>query len=68
MKLKLTVAAAALLLAGLAVAQPSEYFLWKHKVTGQTTCEAQVADEDAWVKVSGPYRDANCKRPVSRLY
>lgn len=59
-KLTLTVAATAAALAcAVATAQPSSYFLWKNKTTGQTMCET---DADAnWVKVSGPYEDPNCR-------
>ena len=42
MKLKLTLAAASLLLAGLAMAQPSEYYLWKNNSTGKTVCEPDM--------------------------
>ena len=56
---KLTLLASALLLCTLATAQPSEYFLWKHKTNGKSMCEP---DADAnWIKVSGPYEDANCR-------
>lgn len=61
MKSKLTwAAAAALLLANIAVAQPSEYFIWKNKTTGKTVCEPTMP-ADQWTKESGPYEDANCK-------
>ena len=62
MKLKLTLAAAALALAGIAgtaTAQPSLYYVWKHKTTGKTMCNPEAVDAN-WVKVSGPYSDANC--------
>jgi len=60
MKFKLTVAAASLLLAGLAFAQPTEYYVWKNKASGQTVCEPDMP-ADAWTKESGPYEDPVCK-------
>jgi hypothetical protein len=64
MKTKLILAAAAaMLLAGVATAQPSEYFIWKNNATGKTVCEPQMP-ADQWTKQSGPYEDANCKFKV----
>jgi hypothetical protein len=61
MKSKLIVAAiAALLLTGVAMAQPSEYFLWKSKASGKTVCEPDMPAAQ-WTKLSGPYEDVNCK-------
>jgi len=59
-KLKITLAAASLLLAGLAIAQPSEYYLWKNKSSGETVCEPDMPAAQ-WTKQSGPYEDPNCK-------
>jgi len=60
MKFKLILATASLLLTGLAIAQPSEYFVWKNKTSGQTVCEPDMP-ADKWTKQSGPYEDPNCK-------
>jgi hypothetical protein len=60
MKLKLTLAAASILMAGLAIAQPSEYYVWKNKGSGQTVCWPEMP-ADKWIKLSGPYEDPNCK-------
>ena len=62
MNFKLTLAATALALAGIAgtaTAQPSLYFVGKHKTTGKTMCNPEAVDAN-WEKVSGPYSDANC--------
>lgn len=59
MKRILTSALALALLAGPALAQPSEYYLWKHKTSGQTMCNPDAPSKD-WVKLSGPYEDSNC--------
>lgn len=63
MHIKLIVATASFALAAvtttLAIAQPSQYFLWQNKKTGQKVCEPQAIDAD-WVKLSGPYEDPNC--------
>lgn len=53
---------AGLVAAGAAFAQPSLYFVWKHKQTGQQMCEPQAADAN-WIKVAGPYSDPNCSIP-----
>lgn len=59
MKTKAMLVVSALLASSLVAAQPSTYYLWKHKTTGQTMCEP---DADAnWVKVAGPYEDSNCR-------
>lgn len=60
MKRILTTFVALGLLAGGALAQPSEYYVWKHKTTGKTMCDPEPPGRD-WVKVSGPYEDSNCK-------
>jgi hypothetical protein len=60
MKLRWTTFAATMVACGLAMAQPSPYFVWKNKTTGATICESE-ADESKWVKVSGPYEDPTCK-------
>lgn len=67
MKLKLALAAmsvalSSLALSSLATAQPSIYFLWKHKTTGQTLCNPDAPDAN-WVKTGGPFQDANCTVP-----
>ena len=60
--LRRTVAAAlaCAVAAGGAFAQPSAYFLWKHKTSGKTMCEPD-ADPKQWTQVSGPYEDVHCK-------
>lgn len=60
MKRILTTFVALGLLAGGALAQPSEYYLWKHKTNGKTMCDPEPPGRD-WTKVSGPYEDSNCK-------
>jgi hypothetical protein len=60
MKRILTAALALGFVAGAAIAQPSEYFLWKHKTNGQSMCNPDAPGRD-WVKQSGPYEDPNCK-------
>ena len=59
-KLIVAAVAALLLLTGVAMAQPSEYFLWKNKVSGKTVCEPDMPAAQ-WTKLTGPYEDANCK-------
>lgn len=60
MKLKLTLAAAALALASVASAQPSNYFVWVNKTTGAKVCEPDMP-ADKWKQESGPYEDSTCK-------
>jgi hypothetical protein len=60
MKRILTLALAGVLLAGTAIAQPGEYYLWKHKTNNKTMCNPDQPDAN-WIKVSGPYEDSNCK-------
>ena len=60
MKRKFFTLLAAALLSSLALAQPSVYFLWKHKTSGQTVCEPQAPDAH-WLKAAGPFEDPNCK-------
>jgi hypothetical protein len=55
---KLALAAAGLLLCAVSLAQPSVYFLWKNQA-GQTLCNPEAPDA-SWVKVGGPFEDANC--------
>lgn len=55
----LLTAAAFAAASALAIAQPSAYFIWKHKTSGKTMCEPQAPDNN-WVRVSGPYSDPNC--------
>jgi hypothetical protein len=62
MQRKIALFLSATLLAAAAFAQPSLYYLWKNKKTGEQICDPQAAD-DSWVKVSGPYSDPNCKVP-----
>lgn len=60
--LRSTAAAMAVILAAAgAWAQPSAYFVWKHKLSGKTMCEPD-ADGAQWTKVSGPYDDSHCKQ------
>jgi hypothetical protein len=44
---------------GAALAQPSEYILWRNNASGKTMCDPESPGKD-WVKVSGPYEDPNC--------
>ena len=60
MKIQLCIASAALCLATVAIAQPSEYYVWKNKTTGAKMCEPDMPAAQ-WVKESGPYEDSNCK-------
>ena len=53
---------AGLMLSGLSIAQPSTYFLWKHKTSGQTLCNPDAPDAN-WIKSAGPFEDANCTIP-----
>ncbi|NUZ04549.1 hypothetical protein [Piscinibacter koreensis] len=59
MKLKSSIAAIGLMLAGVAFAQPSIYYLWKNNATGKTMCNPD-APAAGWVKVGGPFEDSNC--------
>jgi hypothetical protein len=59
MKLKISLAAASLMLASAAFAQPSIYFMWKQTSTGKTMCNPD-APAAGWVKVGGPFSDPNC--------
>jgi hypothetical protein len=66
MKFKLLIAATALALTSLAMAQPSQYFIFKNNKTGQTTCQPQIDGADAvnWTQQDGgPYSDPDCKVP-----
>ena len=64
MNLKLTAVIAGLSLSCASVlAQPSIYYLWKHKDSAQTKCEPE-APSAAWTKVGGPFQDPNCKIPM----
>lgn len=56
------IAAAIAAAATVALAQPSAYYVWRHKTTGKTMCEPQAPDAN-WVRVSGPYSDPNCTQP-----
>lgn len=60
MKLKSILAISALLTASLVSAQPSGYYIWKNKLTGEKVCEPTMS-ADKWVRESGPYEDSNCK-------
>lgn len=60
MKLKSIVAIAGLVAASVVGAQPSGYYVWKNKTTGEKVCEPDMA-ADKWVRESGPYEDSNCK-------
>ena len=66
MKLKLALVATSFLMSSLAIAQPSVYFLYKHKTTGQTMCNTQAPDNTNWVEVSGPFEDASCTVKVAK--
>lgn len=60
MKRILTTALALGFVAGAALAQPSEYYVWKQSSTGKTLCDPESPGKD-WVKLSGPYEDSHCK-------
>lgn len=60
MKINVTLAAALIALASVASAQPSNYFVWVNKATGQKVCEPDMP-ADKWTRESGPYEDENCK-------
>ena len=63
MKAKLIAIACALALCGVAMAQPSQYFWWQNKKTGEKVCDPQAASPD-WVQLSGPYEDPSCSIPI----
>ena len=61
MKFKLRIlTAAALVASGFAMAQPSEYFLWKNPASGKVVCDVAAPGAD-WVKTGGPFEDPSCK-------
>ena len=60
MKRKFLTVLAVALASGLALAQPSVYYLWKHKTSGKTVCEPEAPDAN-WIKHAGPFEDPNCK-------
>jgi hypothetical protein len=43
-------------------AQPSIYYLFEQKGTGNKICEPQAPDE-SWIRVGGPFLDVNCTIP-----
>lgn len=53
----------ALCAAGSLMAQPSVYFKFQHKATKAVICESDPPDTVNWVKVGGPFQDANCTIP-----
>jgi hypothetical protein len=63
MKARFIAVACALALGGVAMAQPSQYFWWQNKKTGEKVCDPQAASAD-WVQLSGPYEDPSCSVPV----
>jgi len=52
---------AALLLWSAAQAAPAPWYQWQSKVTGRYLC-AQVDPGEGWVRHSGPYDNAGCRR------
>lgn len=50
-------------LAANAGAAPAPYYIWRSIPTGALAC-TQTSLGEAWVKASGPYRDARCKTPI----
>jgi hypothetical protein len=62
MKRRLSLLLLAAALAGTAIAQPSVYYLFKHKVSGKTICEPEAPDSN-WIKVGGAFQDPNCTIP-----
>ncbi|MBE0548254.1 MAG: hypothetical protein IH627_11515 [Rubrivivax sp.] len=63
MKSKLALFVIAISLSWVAAAQPSTYYLWKNTVTGKTACEPESLGVN-WIKVGGPFQDANCSIPM----
>jgi hypothetical protein len=66
MKKRVSLLVLAAALAGSVVAQPSVYYLFKHKVTGKTICEPDAPDAN-WVKVgTKAFQDPNCTIPQTQ--
>ena len=56
-----SVIAVAAFACGVAIAQPSEYFVFQNKTTGAKVCNPQPPAPSAdWIKLSGPYEDPAC--------
>ncbi|GHU30199.1 hypothetical protein AGMMS50256_16650 [Betaproteobacteria bacterium] len=53
------VATAVLSAVPVAWAQPSIYYLFEQKSTGNTICEPQAPNE-SWVQIGGPFEDLQC--------
>ena len=53
-------AAAALLVAGTALAAPAPWYWWVSKVDGQRVC-AQHMPSKGWEKAEGPFAQAGCQ-------
>lgn len=62
MKAKMIISAS-LVFAATAFAQPSEFYLWKNTVSGETVCDVAQPSAGQWTKESGPYQDPDCKYP-----
>ena len=54
-----------LLLVGIATAaaQGAPYYKWRSKLDGKVFC-LQVVNGEGWKRISGPYRDSRCERPL----
>ena len=65
MKAKI-LASASLVFACVAFAQPTEFYLWKNTVTGETVCDVAQPTTGQWTQVSGPYHDPDCKDPFPK--
>lgn len=53
------------LLALSALAAPAPWFLWESQLNGRRVC-AQASPGPGWTRLTGPFRDARCLRPVQR--
>lgn len=52
---------ASLLFATPVMAKPAGFYVWQSKSTSQRICLQYSPNGDAWIKVNGPYKDANCR-------
>lgn len=43
-----------------AIAKPAGFYYWQSKTSNERVC-LQFAPDKGWVKVNGPYKDANCR-------
>jgi hypothetical protein len=49
--------------ATVAAAQGAPYYKWRSKLDGKVFC-LQVVNGEGWKRISGPYRDSRCERPL----